>query len=194
MPRKSSAYLLLLPRQPLAAASDALKGDISAVRLQMREALHAVARAVRKLHNLPEGCLTPERHARHKSREEQAADKAALHERLQAHLESQIKLPPVRRRRWCHLPFAIRHCSVRDWLNSARAGHARRAHARRRGTRRCRRSSRMRRSGAQSRCETARTFRRRRSRSSRPSTRRWSARTWRAASSATTWLPRCVRF
>ena len=64
--------------------------------LQMREALAAVMRSVRKLHGLPDGYLTPDKHAKFKSKEEQATDKAALHAQLAQKLANQMQLPPVR--------------------------------------------------------------------------------------------------
>jgi hypothetical protein len=68
--------------------------------VQMREALMGVMRGIRRMHGLPDGYLTPDRNAKFKSKEEQAADKAALAAQLHAKLASAVKLPPVRPRRW----------------------------------------------------------------------------------------------
>jgi hypothetical protein len=63
--------------------------------MQMREAMSAIMRSVRKMHGLPDGFMTPERNAKFKNKDEQAAEKAALETKLKQHLQSQIKLPPV---------------------------------------------------------------------------------------------------
>ena len=56
----------------------------------------AVMRGVRRMHSLPDGYMTPEHNVRFKSKEEQAADRAALESKLHDRLQEQMQLPPVR--------------------------------------------------------------------------------------------------
>jgi hypothetical protein len=63
--------------------------------MQMREALSAIMRSVRKLNGLPDGYMTPDRKAKFKNKDEQAAEKAALESKLKQQLQSQIKIPAV---------------------------------------------------------------------------------------------------
>ena len=44
----------------------------------MREALMAIMRSIRKMKGLPDGYMTPERHLKFKSKEEQEAEKLSL--------------------------------------------------------------------------------------------------------------------
>jgi hypothetical protein len=62
---------------------------------QMRETLMAITKAIRKMHGLSDGYMTPERSLKFKSKEDQIAEKASLAEKLKQHLQNHIQVPQV---------------------------------------------------------------------------------------------------